>query len=64
MDAGSLGRLASFEEWNKFFTRTPCVYNSFALGVGCGGCMLAHKLHSKRKFSVAIVLHLKYWTGL
>lgn len=33
--------------------RTPCLQSSVLVGVGCAGCMLAHKLHIRRESVVA-----------
>lgn len=31
--------------------RVPCLQSSALVGLGCAGCMLAHKLHLRRKLS-------------
>ena len=35
--------------------RVPCLQSSLLVGLGCAGCMLAHKLHIRRKPSDSAV---------
>jgi hypothetical protein len=42
-DAGASALLSS-KQWGRFFTQTPCVRQSFLIGIGTASLVFAHKL--------------------
>ena len=42
-DAGAAALLSS-KQWGRFFTQTPCVRQSFLIGLGTASLVFAHKL--------------------